>query len=414
MMVGIRCIGRLLLLALAVSVPRSAEAQSYGQTARAFVQAPVALGMGDAAVAVPRAATAFFYNPAHLTAVASPGLGLSYVGTRGALSTNVFEQVAFYADRLDPALEQNLDLPSDELEALYDDALRLGRTRSYVHGDALLPSVVTEVGGLGVGLAFFSHTGVQYRFFDAGDGVPVVDLIGRADVIMAGAVALDAARVGLRGLSVGLAPKVTRRYATVKQQRIDALQADENLYLLRAHSVGLDIGVRYRPGFVPLPGRLEVGLAVYDLLARPFRYRYVRVLNNADATREPAVIAREEAYAGDVLALSTTFRLGAAYTMPLTGGVLETTTLALDYVHFVDPLIEQTPITRLRLGAETQVTRRLAFRLGLSQGYTTVGAGLRLGLLRIDYAFYGFEEGRLPGQVPNWNHTLQIALSALP
>ena len=64
---------------------------------------------------------------------------------------------------------------------------------------------------------------------------------------------------------------------------------------------------------------------------------------------------------------------------------------------------------KLHLGAELDLPF-LDLRLGVSQGYPTVGVGLSLLILQIDYALYGYERGISPGDTPEWRHALQLGI----
>ncbi|MFH1784168.1 MAG: hypothetical protein ABH868_04650 [bacterium] len=64
---------------------------------------------------------------------------------------------------------------------------------------------------------------------------------------------------------------------------------------------------------------------------------------------------------------------------------------------------------RLHVGARVHFLMFSA-SAGLNQGYPALGAGLKLGLTRIEYAYYGAERGVFAGQDLDWRHS--IALSA--
>ena len=411
------CTAALLALFLLTLLANPTHGQSYSQTARAFVQEPAALGMGDAGVAFPTETTAFFYNPAHLTTAASPTPRVQILGVRGALSTNLFEQISFYRDDLEPAIDRGFDnLEDDELEALYNEARRLGRRRAFAGGDVLLPHVTMKLGPLGVGGGLFAHSLVRYRFEDAGAGAPAVNFAAQGDFTGLVSGAVDVSPFSAGGLSVGLTAKFTRRYLSAKDKPLDALDEDEDVYLLRADALGLDVGFRYTLD-LPLPGRLHAGLAVFDAASTGFDYAYGRTLvengrheaSGSAAQDEARLIAQEEALANERYALYPSYRAGLAYMASSFLSVFGETGLALDYLGYDRPLIDQSFLAHLRLGAQMRVGEIAAVRAGLSQGYPSVGAGLELGFVSLDYAFYGFEEGRLPGQVPSYNHTLRLA-----
>jgi hypothetical protein len=64
------------------------------------------------------------------------------------------------------------------------------------------------------------------------------------------------------------------------------------------------------------------------------------------------------------------------------------------------------------MGVQTTVGHAFSVRAGLNQGYTTLGAGLELPFARIDYAFFGSEQGRVPGQSASRHHRIQVSLGS--
>ena len=64
---------------------------------------------------------------------------------------------------------------------------------------------------------------------------------------------------------------------------------------------------------------------------------------------------------------------------------------------------------KVNLGVEIGLPL-LDLRAGFHQGYYTLGAGLNVGLLRVEAATYGVELGEYPGQLEDRRYLLQIAL----
>jgi hypothetical protein len=250
---------------------------------------------------------------------------------------------------------------------------------------------------------------LRYRFEDAGAGVPLIDMNAIADLIIVGSAAADLSNYGIQGLTAGLTGKATQRWLTSKNKALDELSEGEDVYLLKGSSFGLDLGMLYQVAFVPLPGDLRVGFTAYDIIASDFDYKFSSNLTENSPDNE-AVISDEENYSNESFSLSPSFRIGAAYMLPglSTAGILKNTGIAVDYLWYADPKTDQETLANLHIGVQAQVAFLVA-RAGLSQGYTTLGGGLHLGFMKIDYAFFGVEQGRYPGQLPGWNHTAQIA-----
>ena len=385
------------------------SAQSYSQTNRSFVQSPMALGMGDAAVAFPSRATVFFYNPGHLAHIAPLRPRVTVLGIRGSFSENLLDQISFYKDTLDPAFDEGFEnMDSDRVREIYDETLEIGRTRTLLGGDLLLPSVMFQAGGLGIGAGVFAHSLVRYRFPDGGAGVPAVDLTGMADLSAIASAALDLGRYGVSGLSIGATAKATQRSLTLKNKPLDAISGDEDVYVYKGSSLGLDVGILMDLDFIPIPGNLRFGAAVFDLVATDFAYEFDRNLTE-NAPDDQATIADEEATARELYEIDSSYRVGLAYTVPTFLGFFRETGVAVDYVGYSNPAVDQVMMTGLRIGVQANA-RIISLRAGLNSGYTTLGAGLSLGPVKVDYAYFAQEDGRLPGQLPSWTHTAQLAL----
>lgn len=394
----------LLLLASSAEV---SSAQSYDQTARAFVQSPRALGMGDTGVALSLQHTVFFYNPAHVAHVAGRRARFTFAGVRGSMSDNLLRQIDYFQNTLQPAIDEGFDTKSnEELEALYDETLALGKTRTLLNGDVLLPSVMMKVGGVGIGAGVFGHSMVRYRFEDAGAGVPLADLNAMADLIAVGSAGVDLSNFGLPGLTAGVTGKLTHRWMTLKNKALDSVDRNEGIYLLKGSSTGFDVGFLYEITAVPLAGKLSLGFSAYDVVATDFDYTFDSNLAGDEENAE--LIDEEVQLANDLYSLTPSYRVGAAWSVPGAAGLIKNTAFAADYLWYSNPVSQQEFLTGLHVGVQTQLSV-LILRVGINSGYTTLGAGLDFGFVRLDYAYYGVEQGRFPGQLPSWNHTAQLA-----
>jgi hypothetical protein len=69
---------------------------------------------------------------------------------------------------------------------------------------------------------------------------------------------------------------------------------------------------------------------------------------------------------------------------------------------------------RINMGAELNVDlpfiRHFNFRCGLHQGYPTMGVGVDLYVLELNYAYYTEELGAYSGQLPDSRHVLEISI----
>jgi len=402
-----------LAVLLAATLVVDVQAQNPRRTERAFVSAPAALGMGDVGVARPFETSSFFYNPAH---VPHSGTTVRALGFQGALSNQVRDQVRFYNDRVSPAVDQGLDnLPADELRSLYNDALGVTASPSQGRVGVLLPALTRQVGDLvGVGGGLFAKTDGSAQFSNAGLGIPQVTLVSRSDFIGAASVG---AKVPGTGLSVGTTLKYTKRYLSYKNKPLDTFSSDEQVVLLEGSNFGADLGVLYEVPFLPIPGNVTVGLSLYDLLHTGYNYDVygtasdIPVVGGLIPDSGELNVSRVEAEVGLAkrqFNLEQSYRFGAAYTLD-GAGPLTDLAVAVDYLGYGSPEVNQSFLAQMHLGARATLVRILDLRAGIGQGYPSAGAGLNLGVFHLDYAIHAFEEGRTPGQLSNYVHTAQFA-----
>lgn len=408
------------LIALLAVLALPAEAQNRMQTNRSFVTSPKVLGMGDAGVALSSRNTSFFYNPAHIGRSASL-IHINFAGVHGTISNSVVDQVEFFNNRLQPAIDTGIDNLSDaELRSLYEDTFAQGRAPSSVNGQFLLPSVIIGGKGVGVGAGVFATTGLDYRIENAGLGLPQLNVASMTDIMGVATVGIDLQKMmGFSGLAVGVTGKYTRRFLTVKNKPIDAFSSDENVYFIEGRSLGFDVGVLYDVGLIPIPGTLTLGATAYDIRASDFDYIFYGTpadlpvigdqIDSDDFVVDPVQAEKEVQHANDRYALSPSYRIGVAYSPPSVG-FLGSLSVAADYIGYKNPTVDQSFFAHLHMGAQMRLLRIFKVRGGLSQGYPTFGAGLGLGIIHFDYAFHGVEEGRIPGQIRNQRHSAQVRI----
>jgi hypothetical protein len=390
--------------------------QNPTQTARAFVPSPIALGMGDAAVAFPSPTTAFFYNPAHLATTGGPRPRFEVSLQPGVTRPAVLgDHYAFLRDRFLPALREISSLSAAQRRALYDEAVALGQARTSGGLDGQASGRLRK-GSLGLGGGLFARRFVRYQVRQG--SVPEIALSDQTDLTALFAGAFDFSDFGMPGLALGATAKVQRRTLAFKDKPLDAFSADELLYVQQATATGLDLGATYQLGQAWLPGRLIVGAALFDVASTGFEYEFkgrTRPLGrDAPAAAQVAEIERQRAL--DEFELAPSYRLGLAYLAPSFFGVLGETGVTLGYQRYGDPGASRAfhpdvdLLSRLHVGAQVQMSDALTLRGGIGQGYPSAGAGVQIGPLRLDYAFYGQEDGRRPGQAPVWQHLLRFGV----
>jgi hypothetical protein len=398
-----------LLLACALAAPT--QAQRYSQYARAAVEAPQVLARGGTAVALPSADAALFYNPAQLARLQGQRVRVEVLGVQTGVNGKFFGDLGFLMDDIIPAVEEGFNFPlSPEDRALFDDALDRGRLPTVGRAAVTLPQITVPTAWGGVSGGFFGQTTARYRFEDVGGGIPLLDLFTQADAI--GAVGA-AARIPNSPMAVGVTGRYARRAIGFKYKDLLSIDTEaEEIYLIGGSTFAFDVGVHAEGVAARLPGRLDVGLAVYDLIGGGFDYALERRI---ELTGQGAASSREldqvlGAFDGRDGRVS--FRLGAAYHVPPLAAVpaLRHIAVTADYVSVSTSESEQPLLGHLRLGAEAQALGFARVRAGVLGGYPSLGLGLESRIARLEYAFYGEEDGRLPGQLPRFNHLVQLRL----
>ena len=398
-----------LLLTLALVLALPTQAQRYEQYARTIVPSSQVLAMGGAGVAFAGPETAFFYNPAHFAQLGIVRPRIEILGVRGELSTKFFDDLNFFRDRVEPAFDEGVELPlSAENRELFQDAFDRGRRPTVGRAAVLLPSVMLALGPYGVGAGVFASNTSQYRYEDNGSGIPIFDLFSQLDAM---AVIAGGGTIPNTNLSVGLAGKYARRYIGYKNEDFLAIDPDnEKIYVISGSTVSFDVGLQYTDAVRTLPGSLDFGLAVYDVVGGSFNYDLNSSIDlsgeGADDLQEvEQVLADFEDRDG-----TPTFRVGTSYWVPTiaTFPILTDLGAALDYVSTNTSESSQPFLSKIRIGGQALVANVVAVRAGISQGYPTFGTGIVTPFFRLDYVFYGIEDGRLPGQVERYNHLLQV------
>lgn len=397
---------RLILLTLVLLLAVPAEAQRYQQHAYAGVESPEVLTRGGVAAALPSVETGLFYNPAHLARVAERRARVEVVGVQGGTNPKLFGDLDFLLDDVIPAVEAGFSVPLSAADrALFDDALDRGRLATVGRAAVMLPRVTARVQDVGVSAGLFSAATARYRFRDVGGGIPLLDLFAQNDVILAvGAGTL----IPETPLAVGVTARHAWRTLAVKHKDLLAISPDaEVLPVLTATTLAFDVGVHATDLLPALPGRLDAGLTLYDLVGGGMSYEISRTIeltgSGSVSEREAARLAAD--YDGRDGAMS--FRAGVAYHLA-TLGPLATPSVGLDYVSASTSERDQSFLAHLRMGAEAGVYGPLRLRAGLSQGYPTFGAGVETRFVAFDYGFFGEEDGRQPGQLPRFSHQMRL------
>ena len=333
-----------------------------------FYQGIRPMGMGGAFTAVADDENAMFYNPAGLNSIKGFG-GVELLSPLAEASTNTFQ---FARDMQDLA-----DAQTDAAQAQLASDLLDEWLGEHIHARASsFANVVIHNFGLGIlGQGAFDgavHTVTGSNALDLRGGYDVAGLIsGALGFSVVGGV-----------LQVGATGKIIQRELLDQSYTANDLVVQDGIDLDRdlqnGSGGGVDLGVRYA---TRLPLRPAFGVTVQNV-------------GDVDL--------------GDAGELKQQINVGLALTPTIPfGGV----TLALDVVDLAGNLGTDNDLPkRIHAGLEYRLSRMLALRAGLNQGYGTAGVMLDLWLLKLAYAYTTEEVGAFAGQNPNHRHVAQLSL----
>jgi hypothetical protein len=314
----------------------------------------------------------------------------------------------YYRDELGPAIEEGLDSirrnDFDRFEELYDRALEVGSRPATLGVMAMGPSVqfrVSPVTALQAGV--WAVSTARGQLHDGGAGVPLIDFYDQTDlhIPVGAAFSVPGSRV-----SMGATASAVRRWVTAKYAFVDELDPDaEALYVLSGTGLAFDAGAHVRDFRAP---GLDIGASVRVGGDPALSYsRRIEVEGTGFPDNEAEIDELEARFAERDAGLR--YRAGLAYRVQpvdLPEGVAGAL-IAVDWVSASTSEYDQATFAHFRIGAEA-TGGPLTLRAGFSQGYPSLGVGVRSGPLRLDYAFFGVEEGRRSSQLRRGAHLLQV------
>ena len=183
-----------------------------------------------------------------------------------------------------------------------------------------------------------------------------------------------------------------------------------NLSALNGFGIAIDAGL------IAEFSALSFGLSVRDL--GNTRLNYSRdsmsdVLDALDAGGLPPAATDGDRYVADTHVIPMRVNLGAAF-RPISGplAVLFDPVIHGQITDVFDNVSEKpTSIwTRVHLGTEVRLLRFLSARAGLNQGYVTLGGGVHLLFLDVNFAVYTREMGRNPGDKPSSGASIEASI----
>jgi hypothetical protein len=347
--------GALLLVLLVVAAPQAGTHNVRFNDIRA-------IGMGGPGVATMKDFSALMYNPAML---GKAEFGLDIISIQGRLSKDVLNLVDF--------IDKNKDIFDNFADSSTTDAERdqLLKDLEEFDDNPMGAGVDPKIGVVASNFAIGAYATGEVEFrIDRGIFEPRIFAYGNSDLVYSAGYGMklptDLISFLPNDLYVGGALKIIERRSIVYRTAASDADFDAVLDSLKENKVngfGIDLGFLYEV----MPGRLDVGMKVTDILA------------DLGDDNPPMIIN-----------VGTSFQ------------VMPALLLAADY-NDMFMTTKQNFFNRLYLGGEYALAKVLFVRAGFAQGYPAVGAGLDFGAVRLDGAIYGVEKTTRPGGDGDYN-----------
>jgi hypothetical protein len=307
----------------------------------------------------------------------------------------VSDAITFFDEELDD-IE---DAPDEEVDRIEEEALDLFSQPISLRSTALLPSVTFRAGEVGISAgAYVTQTARGQAIPDV--IAPSFAMFGQLDVIYAVGAGMP---LGDSGMRVGMTGRYVDRYVSTYLQTFDDFDVPPFLY---GSTIALDVGFQYD---VPSVEGLTAALAIYDLVGGNVTYEEDDVFDLLDGEiPEPGSVERAQDLLDELDGPS--MRLGAAYTIPQRLlPSMGASTVLVDWVSGSSTSEGQSFFRKIRIGAETNAGRA-QLRAGLSQGLPSVGLGVDVWVVHLDYALFGRQEGIAPSDGATYAHSVQLRI----
>jgi len=340
---------------------------------------PIAEGMGSATVALPGDGRSFFSNPAGF---ASPGGELTVATGAGAVRASRSSLARMPTD----LLLGNMSLTPDGLPRYFDSAVYEGRFRQ--RGSAGI-----GFAGSGLGLALF---GAGEMTLEGGDE-PTGSLL--SELTLVGGLGAPLEALGGRFQFGVSARPFVRIYAPelfgAEMERYEALREGESVVgafgdvpTRNGFGIALDAGALFERG------PFSVGIAAFDIGDTSLSYEGHPLSSVADSFAdgrlpEGGTDGNEQFDPDARYLVPMQTRLGAAFSSgvgaSLFGTDLLSVTLGAELRDLHSLFFKSySPTENLHTGLELELARFVSGRAGYAGGDYTLGAGIRLGIFRLD------------------------------
>ena len=358
-----------------------------------IIQSIRPLGLGGAFLALSDDQYALLYNPAGITQRTSALIALQ-------TNASIPHDLAGYA--LDAYTG---DPTSLTVESLFDYFTNnfINKTSLFYAAPLNLTLIAPPMGYFNVGLGIYTGVTRSKTFIDS-NIIPTMTL----DINMDSAVIVPLAYDMGETMTVGLSLKgINRNKLSESKSLLELVTETGEVSLgplndaLAGLGFGVDAGLLYH-----LNTQFTFGATFQDIYTKIYYSNYIHPgypYTTTDIT--PAIV--------EIIPFRINLGISYAFNneeLPMGDNML----LVFQYDDLMGSLEEYNPGLAFRwknIHAGLELAWDFAaLRIGLNQGYPTIGVGIHLSIFSIDYAYYGEEYGILPGSKPVYNSLLSLTL----
>lgn len=366
------------------------------------------LGMGGAFTAVADDHNIFVHNPAGMVQRTGAQTTIFEVAVGG--SKDLKDAYDFVSDREDELTNfENLSA-SRQIELINEikDTVSKLRPRAYVAADVASFVSGPRFFGLPFHGGFGLFGGADASFRINADFVPTISFDVNNDMVLPLSVAKrwDAPLVAGK-IGIGFTGKVIRR-RQIKQEDLSVVVLDDLDAPPSAdgRGIGSDLGFLYQP-----TDRWNVGLMVQDFLGTKLKFDAVAAEKGYPAQPARTAVIRPRTNIGLAVTPKKLLWLLPTYERWVLAMDVRDILNKDDHLFFENGFRKpfgENLYTHLHLGVEYRYWF-LRLRGGAHQGYPSLGLGIDIPVLKIDYAYYSREIGRLAGDLREENHVISLA-----
>jgi hypothetical protein len=377
----------------------------YASGERPFILRDIrALGMGGAQVGLCDDQNAFFYNPSGITK--RKHSMFTVMQMRASLTDDTLDFMDWYDANKD-SLDNFDKLSQADQEKITNEIVdKINKYKTRITFG--FPNINFISGPIGkdkntfFGLGLFDQLDIGFKI-NSGILAPNIDIHGNAD--LAG-MFLFARKLPWYNLSAGLNLKYLSR-VSLEENRMSIMAFDGFDPLPQpGHGYGADFGASW-------DARKDtcVGMSITDLFGTKIKYNRVEDTRKEDNGKSTLFV--KDARTGII---SPRLNVGVTY-KPLKKMVkilfMPDVTFALDFQDITNRDGDHSfSVPELfknsHMGVEL-MWKFLALRGGFNQGYPTVGVGVSVWSLKLDYAYYTDEKAMFAGYDPESNHIVSVS-----